>query len=216
MATVQLLVLISVGSCRYFLPATRAEGGTGWVLFPVLAHPACTHQEPHPPHTQRKHCSGYTVLYDGCFRVAFYVAVCLGSKKAARIRLAERSLQKVPVFTWQDTHHSDGGGAEGFEDLGGFGSASDQQRSGLLWIMNFHFSLKPEYNLKFLFIITMSEMVLKQHLWYEITGLKSVAKPIKTGNYHKIRRTQWLPITFTGPHITSRLKSYLINTLFDF
>lgn len=113
MATVQLLVLISVGSCRYFLPATRAEGGTGWVLFPVLAHPACTHQEPHPPHTQRKHCSGYTVLYDGCFRVAFYVAVCLGSKKAARIRLAERSLQKVPVFTWQDTHHSDGGGCRG-------------------------------------------------------------------------------------------------------
>lgn len=57
-----------------------------------------------------------------------------------------------------------GKGAEGFEDLGGFGSASAQQRSGLLWIMNFHFSLKPEYTLKFLFIITMSEMVLKQHL----------------------------------------------------
>lgn len=172
MATAQLLVLISVGSCWYFLPATRAEGGTGWVLFPVLAHPACTHQEPHPPHTQRKHCSGYTVLYDGCFQVAFYVAVCLRSKKAARIRF--------------------------------------------LWIMNFHFSLKPEYTLKFLFIITMSEMVLKQHLWYEITGLKFVVKPIKTGNYHKIRRTQWLPNTFKGPHITSRLKSYLINTLFDF
>lgn len=107
-------------------------------------------------------------------------------------------------------------GAEGFEDLGGFGSALAQQRSGLLWIMNFHFSLKPEYTLKFLFIITMSEIVLKQHLWYEITGLKFVVKPIKTGNYHKIRRTQWLPNTFKGPHITSRLKSYLINTLFDF
>jgi len=42
-AMVQLLFLISVGSWWYFLPATRAEGGTGWVQLPMLAHPTCTH-----------------------------------------------------------------------------------------------------------------------------------------------------------------------------
>lgn len=43
MAMVQLLVFISVGSWWYFLPVTRAESGTGWVLLPGLAHPTCTH-----------------------------------------------------------------------------------------------------------------------------------------------------------------------------
>lgn len=39
MAAAQHLALICVGSRPCFLPGTRAEGGTGWVLFPALAHP---------------------------------------------------------------------------------------------------------------------------------------------------------------------------------
>lgn len=38
----QPLALISVGSWWYFLSETRAEGGTGWLQLPALAHPWCT------------------------------------------------------------------------------------------------------------------------------------------------------------------------------
>ena len=56
-AVVQLLVLISVGSWWYFLPGTRAEGGTGWALLPVLAHPTCTHWPRPTLHCSHRKCS---------------------------------------------------------------------------------------------------------------------------------------------------------------
>lgn len=61
-ATAQLPVLISVGSRWCFLPATRAEGGTGRVLLPVLAHPTCCTHWPQPASSCRqRECWGSRV-----------------------------------------------------------------------------------------------------------------------------------------------------------
>lgn len=87
-AVVQLLVLISVGSWWYFLPATRAEGGTGWMLLPVLAHPTCTHW-PQPLSTAvRGSVKGELVklpsIWSAClFNNSNCTCVCLRSKIAA-------------------------------------------------------------------------------------------------------------------------------------
>lgn len=83
-AAVQRLVLISVGSWWYFLPGTRVEGGTGWVLLPELAHPTCTHW-PQPLCTTAVTGSvkgefKLPPIHSLCFKLMVHTSVCLDQR----------------------------------------------------------------------------------------------------------------------------------------